>query len=684
MKLTKPLDFEDILQAASDANSNLAKELSTDDLNGLASELLSNIEADDLSRSDWLTQNAEYLKMALQVTGGKTWPWPKASNVKFPLITVACLQFQARAYKALFNEYRLVKGKVIGKDPQGVKAKKANNISLHMSYQLREQMEGWADDMDKALLILPMCGNVFKKTYRIPGKNVSELVLPQDLIVNFYAKALASAPRITHAIEHFKNDILTQVRSKLWTMQKDLPEKGEVDRNKVNKVVNASTGTEPSVIDSDTPFQIYECHCWLDLDDDGYKEPYIVTLIKEIGEIVRIVPNFNPQMVEHNEDNEIVSIKADQIFTNYRFIPHPISGVYALGFGSLIGPLNASVDSIINQLIDAGTLSNLPSGFISRSIRMRNGEQPLKPGEWRVVNNAGDDLRKGVFAFPTPQPSPVLFNLLTLLIQSAKEIPVVSDIMLGQNPGQNQPYRTTASVLEQGLVVFTSITKRIFSAFSEELKKLYQLNKNHITADEYFAIIDEQGNAQEGAIPVSDYEGDDTDVVPSADPDVISDVQKMAKADELAGLMQMGTINPQEATKRILEARGHEDIEALMTMPDPQPNFDQQLEMQRLQLEAAKMQGDQQVNELKAQTQLVRDQAAAEKSKMEAMVMAQQAQLEQERLDFEKRSFAITSALETANTQLEEQRVQNDKAKSDLAEREKKTKKYNKEKKTIE
>jgi len=419
-------------------SSNLAERMDQQDLDSYAHELCSYIEGDKDTRTEWEANNQDYLKLATQVFEDKSFPWVGASNVKYPLLTTAAMQFQSRCYKALLSGSRIVRTRVIGNDKLGLKKERANRISEHMSYQLMEQMPNWEEHMDTLCMVVPITGNAFKKTFWDGEDIKSELILPQDLIVNFYARNIEDAKRKTHVMYLTMNEILSNIRSGIY---KDIdlenltnPEGGALQEEEAFLEGQGLTLPEDTK-DPTIPYKMYECHCWWDLDDDGYSEPYIVTIIEQTKQIVRITPRFGPKDVEFNELGEVVRIRPIEFFTNYRLVPDPRSGVYGLGFGHILGPINEATNTLINQIIDAGTLSILPSGWLARGARMQTGEQNFRPGEWKLTNTMGDDLRKSIFPLPIKGPDATLFNLLGLFIEAGQTLASVTEMMQGKNPG---------------------------------------------------------------------------------------------------------------------------------------------------------------------------------------------------------------------------------------------------------
>ena len=559
---------------------NLAEELSTDVLDRIGRELCEAIEDDDRSRQGWLSTQEEWLKLASQVTDSKSFPWQGASNVKYPLLTLACVHFHARALPGLINNERPVLAKVTGRGNEE-KDQRANRVSMFTSYQILHLITEWMDVMDRMMFVLPMVGLCFKKTFYsdMDERQISELVLPSELIINYYATSYKRA-RMTHCRYMDQNEVVEHQRAGFF-LDVDLTE--IEDGESIQGVRDDTFGFSPGNNEMDEEFLLHESHCFLDLDEDGYKEPYIVTLDSKSKKVLRIVARWDEEGINHNEKGEVASIQPTDYFTPYQFIPDPNSSVYALGFGSLLGSTNESVNTLINQLIDAGTLSNLQSGFIGRGVKLKGGATRFKPGEWKLVNSTGDDLRKAIFPMPVREPSGALLSLLQLLLDAGQQVTSVSDMMMGENPGQNQKATTTMAVLEQGLAVFKGIYRRLHRALTKELKLITQLNYKYLDEELYHNVLDDimpqQMPGQQGMMPqdqggsIEDFNLADMNIIPTSDPSIITDAQKLMKAQSLLEKMSMGLpINPMIVTKRVLEAEQQEDIQELMTLPPKGPS----------------------------------------------------------------------------------------------------------------
>jgi chaperonin GroES len=596
MNLKDKLSIEDLVYA-----TNIATMLGEEDLTTIGQHIVRDFENDLMSRSSWEKRTEASLKLALQVAENKNFPWANASNVKFPLITIAALQYHARSYPVLIDSNLPIKCRVVGDDKDGVRALRSTRVEQHMSYQILEEDEDWESEMDKVLITQPIVGCAFKKSYYDPIRkhNVSENVLAKDFVVNYWTKSLETANRVTHVLQMSKNEIYERVARGLWiNISESLPQQSssvlmssglQIAQDKAQGV----SPPEPS--DSSTPIEILEQHCHIDLDDDGYAEPYIVYVRRDNKKVARIVARYTKQDIEFNDNDVVLSIKADQYFTKFPFIPSPDGGFYDLGFGVLLGPLNESINTILNQLVDAGTMANTAGGFLSRGIKLRGGNYTFNPMEWKHVDTTGDDLRKGIVPLPVREPSQVLFTLLNLLINYGERIGGAVDILTGQNPGQNTPAETTRTMAEQGMKIFNGIFKRTHRSLKQEFRKLYRLNQIFVTDNTQYV-----SNAQsKGIVLASDYDGPVTDVMPTADPNITSDSQRMQQAMGLASreAAMPGLYNTYEVEQLILKAMKINDIEKIL--PDPKgPNAIPPMPNPKLQIEEMRMKSKQAESEL--------------------------------------------------------------------------------------
>jgi chaperonin GroES len=386
-------------------------------------------------------------------------------------------------------------------------------------------------------------------------------------------------------------------------------------------------------VDDTTPYEFIEQHTYLDLDEDDYPEPYVVTFERNSGKVMRIAPCFDQDtMIMSDDGKDVIQIKKIEYYTKYGFIPSPDGGFYDVGFGTLLGPLNESVNTLINQLIDAGHLSSLQGGFLGKGLRLRMGETKFKPGEWKVVNATGDDLKKQIVPLPVKEPSNVLFELMGNLIQSGKELASVAEIFVGKMPGQNTPATTTMASIEQGMKVFTAVYKRIYRALGEEFIKLYRLNAIYLNPETDVEALDMQ-------IGPDFFNKKITKIYPGADPTAISQTEKLLKAQGLMDLLPTGVLDPVAVVTRVLEAQEQPNYQQLYSAPvkqtgalPPQPD-PKMLEIQaKSQAEQQKAQVTIQTTQMKAavdnQSKQAQLQMKAQEHAMEMQHKQQQAQLD--------------------------------------------------------
>ena len=564
MKLDVKLNLNKIINSP-----NIVEMLDDKALNTIGFNVITEFNLDKDSRAQWERRVESAMKLALQVAEAKSFPWTNASNIKFPLVTIAALQFHSRAYPALIPSQDIVKVDCTyaeNLDPNIVKQyeDRDKRVEKHMSFQLLKEDENWESEMDKVLITVPIVGCAFKKTYWDFNEDhpISENVLAKDFVVSYWTKNLKDCNRQSHVLYLSPNDIISRQRRGIWSDFKLLPSQTIVEGN-LQQAQDLAQGVHQPQSDPATPYEFIEQHRWEDLDGDGFKEPYIITVHKDTRKVVRIVANYFEESIKRNSSGEILSIKPESYFTKYSFIPSPDGGFYDIGFGILLGPLNESINTIINQLIDCGTMANTAGGFLSRGIKIRGGNYNFAPMEWKHVDSTGEDLAKGIYPLPVREPSNVLFTLLTTLVEYGERIVGSTDIMVGENVGQNTPAETSRTMAEQGMKVFAGIFKRIYRSLNEELRKVYRLNQLYLPEEYKFGG---------SAVLASDYRPDSIDIRPAADPHVVSDIQRIMQAETLKmTALSVPGFNVYNVMKRYLEALKIPNIEEVL--PNPQgPN----------------------------------------------------------------------------------------------------------------
>ena len=586
---------------------NIADELTDQDCDNIGGYCEEGFSSDLQSRLQWEERMRDAMKLALQLKEEKTFPWPGASNVKFPLITIAAISFHSRIYPALIQQPDIVHACVYGDDPTGELDAAGQLISQHMSWQIFNEDEDWEEEQDKLFLVEAILGCAFKKSYfdRVAGRNDSELVMPSDLVVSYWAKDLATAPRITNIRYVSKNEIIEKERQGLYIECKDsygTSQKPEL-LGPLAMVRDQTQGTTPDASDNEQPIILLEQCCWMDLDQDGYKEPYVVTFRHDSNKVLRIRAAFFENSVTYNSKRQVERIVPENAYTKYEFIPSPDGGFYSLGFGTLLGPLNKSIDTSINQLIDAGAMKNAGGGFLGRGVRFKGGEYRVKPGEWMRTEGTGEDLQKGIYPLPVGEPSPTLFQLLSLLISYGEKVAGSTESTQGENPGQNTKVGTMDSMIEQGLQVFSGIYKRNYRAMTAEFRKLHRLNKLYMNESQAF-----QYDGDRKKIYATAYALPDTVVGLSADPNYMSDGQRQRQATLVKGAAaQSNLYNPLEVERWFLKTMKVPGIDKLLVkeVPEPSPPIQLQVEQLRMQAKMAELQARQAESQLTFQTKLL-------------------------------------------------------------------------------
>jgi len=376
-----------------------------------------------------------------------------------------------------------------------------------------------------------------------------------------------------------------------------------------------------------------------------------------------------------SEDGKIQKIDAIQYYTKFSFIPNPDGGFYDIGFGLLLSPLNEAVNSLINQMIDSGTLNNLQGGFLGKGLKLKMGENRWMPGEWKTVTSTADDLRKQVIPLPTKEPSAVLFQLMGTLITSSKELASVAEIFTGQMPGQNTPATTTMATIEQGMKVFTAVYKRVYRSLKSEFKKLFELNGVYADPQQYSSVVD---------VPIgpNDFDNSSYDVCPGADPNTATQTEKLMKAQGLMELLPTGVLDPVKVVLRVLEAQEQPNIEQLLSQqvaqtgslqPPPDPKLQEmqmkgQLEEQKAALKA---QGDAHKSALQQRDQEFKHAMEAATVNQKMQLQAMEAKV-QSAIDIHKqRIFSVTEQAKlnqslSQNSQKHAQDMQHSKEKAAL------------------
>ena len=534
-------------------NDNLAEDMSEAELTELSGDLIGEYDADIASRKDWLTTYVDGLELLGLKVEDRTEPWAGACNVYHPLMTEALVKFQAETMMETFPAAGPVKTQVVGKQTQE-KMDAALRVKEDMNYQLTEEMPEYRPEHERMLWGLGLSGNAFKKVYYDPSieRQVSMYVPAEDLVVPYGASSLLTAERVTHVMRKTPNE-LHKLQVAGFYRDVDLGE-AFLDIDEAEKKIAEKLGFNPT---EDDRYKILEMHVNIDLengdDKDGIALPYVVTVEKGTGTILAIRRNWNP------DDKKKLK---RQHFAHYGYIPG--FGFYCFGLIHLIGAFAKSGTMILRQLVDAGTLSNLPGGMKSRGLRIKGDDTPIAPGEWRDVDVPSGAIRDNILPLPYKEPSQVLNQLMNQIIEEGRRFASAADMKVS-DMSANSPVGTTLAILERTLKVMSAVQARVYYAMKQEFKLLAGIIRDY-TPEEY-SYEPEVGDRR---AKQSDY--DCCEVIPVSDPNAATMSQKVV---QYQAVMQMAQANPQiydlpELNKQMLEVLGVKNIGKLIPTADDQ------------------------------------------------------------------------------------------------------------------
>jgi hypothetical protein len=549
--------------------SNITDTIDERALKQLASDLITEYQNDKESRKEWEETYTKGLDLLGFKYTERNQPFRGASGVTHPLLAEAVTQFQAQAYKELLPSDGPVKTQIVGLNNQQVE-EQSNRVKDYMNYLIMDKMEEYTPEFDQMLFYLPLAGSTFKKVYydAMLERAVSKFIPAEDLVVPYYTTNLKEAPRITHVIKQSENDLLKKMASGFYReVELQKPQKKE---DKVQEKYNQLEGIKP-VQAQDSIYTILEMHVDLDLsdyiaenDEDkiNIKIPYIVTIEESTRQILSIYRNYK------EEDPKFLR---KEYFTHFKFLPG--LGFYGFGLIHMIGGLSRTATFALRQLLDAGTLSNLPAGFKARGMRIRDDDQPIQPGEFRDVDAPGGNIRDQFQLLPFKEPSTTLFNLLGFCVDAGKRFASIADTQVGEG-NQQAAVGTTIALLERGSRVMSAIHKRCYYAMKEEFRLLAKVIQEYLPAEYPYAVY-----GGERMIKLVDFD-DRVDIIPVADPNIFSMSQRVTLAQTQ---LQIAQSNPQlhnmhEAYRRVYEALGAKQIPELLKPKEQQMPKDPAME----------------------------------------------------------------------------------------------------------
>ena len=551
------IEFGDDEPAADKFDQNLAEFMDERDLNALASTLLDDFEKDNSDRKEWAQTYVEGLKLLGLKYEDRTEPWPGACGVFHPMLTEAVVRFQSEAITETFPAAGPVKSQIIGKEtPQKVDA--ATRVREDMNFQLTEVMQEYRPEHEKLLWNLPLAGSAFKKVYFDPskGRQVSVFIPAEDIVVPFGASSVESAERVTHVMRKTKNE-LVKLQVAGFYRDVDLGEPSsvldDIERQKAEGQGMSAT--------SDDRFRVLEMHVELDLkgyeDEDGIALPYVVTIEKSTGEVLAIRRNWY-------EDDKLRTKR--QHFVHYQYVPG--FGFYGYGLIHLIGGYAKSATMLIRQLVDSGTLSNLPGGLKSRGLRIKGDDTPISPGEFRDVDVASGTLRDNILPLPYKEPSQVLYTLFQNIVAEGKAFASAGDLNVSDMSAQ-APVGTTLALLERMLKIMSAVQARLHHAMRQEFRLLKGIIADY--APEEYSYDPEEG---ERVARRADYAM--VEVIPVSDPNAATMAQKIVQYQAVLQLAQGAPqiYNLPLLHRQMIEVLGVKNANKLVPVEDDQKPTD--------------------------------------------------------------------------------------------------------------
>ena len=541
-----------------DFSANLAEELSDQDLGSISSELMSEYQGNKSSRKDWEDAYSKGLELLGFTYEDRTQPFRGATGVTHPLLAEAATQFQAQAFNELLPPGGPVRTTIMG-DVTSEKEQQARRVKEFMNYYITNVMEDYTPEFDQMLFYLPLAGSTFKKVYydETMERAVSSFVPAEHLVVPYEASDLDSCPNITQVFRLPLNELR---KKQLSGFYRDVPvHPSQSDSDSISSEIEFIDGLHPSNIDYDCT--LLECHVDLDLpgfeetgedgEPTGIKVPYVVTLSEDSGQVLAIRRNY--------EDGDEKKRKI-QYFVHYKFLPG--FGFYGLGLIHTIGGLSRTATAALRQLIDAGTLSNLPAGFKARGLRIRDDDDPLQPGEFRDVDAPGGAIRDSLMPLPFKGPDSTLFQLLGFVVEAGQRFATITDLKVGDG-NQGAAVGTTIAMLEQGTRVMSAVHKRLHYAMKLEFKLLARVMADYLPPEYPYSVA----NANQ-MVKAEDFD-DRVDVIPVSNPNVFSQSQRIALAQAQMSLAAQAPDmhDMYEAYRRMYEALGVRDIDKILRAP---------------------------------------------------------------------------------------------------------------------
>lgn len=639
---------------------NIAEDFDEERRKEIAKQVVTGYEIDMESRSSWLDINERAMDIVHQsgeIAQERSDPFKNAARVIFPLLSPAIIQSSARLVPHFRRNEVAVNFAVSGDDPMNLMGDRVKRCSKYTNWDLLVNST-WMLRNHKLSSILTSWGTVFRKTRydeRIDSV-VDELLHPKEVIVNNNIQTLEQSNRITIISFFNQNDIVTQVNLGYFNSDfnsSDLKGKDNIENLKTMTYDHIENDSE----DDQPVYEFLEQYCYLDLDEDGYYEPYIAWVHAPSETLLGLHAAYEPKDIQLSNQGQFIGIARRLQITDYHYIDDPDGNYYSIGLNHLLVNHNDACTAVLRNLLDSGTLANSQCGFVTKAVRTKQRDMRFdKIGTWKVLETAPDtDLTKAFFPLPTKDPSPVLFQLLGLLIDSGKEVGFITDILTGDTPAQNVPATTILALIEQGTRAFKPIVEKLYYSLSKEMKIRFELNQK--VSDEKYQRFHNSQDVSAG----QDFEVDSLDITPVADPSISSEAHKYAKLQALMQTMDF-IPNKQALLQRFLKELEIENPDELLQPPPGPPQPDPkvmeamaniQLKEQELKLKQAAEQRAMQETKIKemqakikameleirkgeSASKIKKMQADAVKDEMDARLSERQVDIEEERNDIER------------------------------------------------
>lgn len=517
---------------------NIASEFDQEFLDKIGQQVLAGFREDFNSNEEWLSDVKRVEELASLKSVKKSYPLPNSANVKLPIITKACYEFAARTGPEIIRDGEVVKAAIVGDDKNGFKEKLGERVCSFMNYDTIKKSNKWSQQLRNLLQRVALIGFICKKTYYDCVKKEIKSILckPEELIINSNSESLEDAPRITHILHWRINTFVEQMNTTEGDVSVLLeePVKELIERFKKDNL--------------DKNIDVLEQCTYLDLDEDDYKEPYIVTCLKDTGKVIRIVASYDEDDIMGKNDK--VSYICNYVpYEDYHFLPNPKGCFQSVGFGILLLHLTDTMNSVTNQLLDSGQLANMKGGYMDARLKdLSGGESYHDPGEFKLVKVlSGMALKDGILPLDYGEPSRVLFELLEMLMNVSRDLTSSAEINNGTQSSANAKTGATLAIQQSGEKIFNSINESIYSSLGKEFQHRFSLYSKYLTQDDYTKIVEDPlANVKK------DFDEDKISIIPVADPALASATKRLQEASTIQQLMALPGVDPIEATKLII------------------------------------------------------------------------------------------------------------------------------------